>query len=51
MVMLGGRDVVEKMNQLLANQVLMEERKAFNGAEDNRIGKDGGVKRMGSKGR
>ena len=49
MVTLGGRDIVEKANQLLANQVLMEERKVLNSAEDNGIGEDGSIKRMGGK--
>jgi hypothetical protein len=32
--------------QLLADQVLMIERKVFNGAEDDRVGKDASIKRM-----
>ena len=44
MVALGSRDIVEKLNQLLADQVLMEKRKVLNGMEDNGIGKDSGIK-------
>jgi hypothetical protein len=38
--------VMKKAYQLLADQVLMIERKIFNGAEDDRVDKVGGVKRM-----
>ena len=44
MVALGSRDIVEKLNQLLADQVLMEKRKVLNGMEDNGIGEDSGIK-------
>ena len=44
MIPLGGGDVMEKMHQFLTDQVL-------DGVEDNGIGEDGSVKRMGSKGR
>ena len=51
MVLLSGGDVVEEGYQFLANQVLTEERKVLDGAEDDRIGEDGGVEQMGGKGR
>ena len=50
MIALGGRDVVKKANQLLANQVFMKKRKVLNGMEDDGIGEDGSVEGMGSKG-
>ena len=41
---------MEKTHQLLADQILLEQGKVFNGAEDDGVGEDGGVKRMGGKG-
>ena len=49
--MLSGQDIMKQANQFLANQVLMKERKVLDGVEDDRIGEDGGIERMGSKGR
>ena len=43
MVALGGRDILQKMNQLLANQVLMEERQVLDGMEDDGIGENGSI--------
>ena len=43
MVVLGGRDIMEKSNQLLANQVLMEEREVLDSVEDDRIDKNGSI--------
>ena len=43
-------DVMEKTHQLLADQILLEQRKIFDGAEDDGVGEDGGVERMGGKG-
>ena len=42
---------MKQTNQLLANQVLMKERKVLDGMEDDGIGKDSGIERMGGKGR
>jgi hypothetical protein len=36
--------VMKEAYQLLTDQVLMVERKVFNGAEDNQVGEDGGIK-------
>ena len=44
MELLDGGDIMEKMNQLLANQVLMEEREVLDSMEDDGIGEDGGIK-------
>ena len=50
MVTLSSRDVMKQADQLLANQVLMEERKVLNSVEDDGIGEDGSIERMGGKG-
>ena len=50
MVMLSGRPIVKEANQLLADQILMEKREVLDSVEDDGIGKDGGVERMGGKG-
>ena len=50
MVLLCSCDVMEETDKLLTNQILLEQREIFYGAEDDRIGEDGGVKRMGGKG-
>ena len=50
MVSLSGSDIMEQANQFLADQVFLEQRKIFDGAEDDGIGEDGGVERMGGKG-
>ena len=34
----------------MTDQILLEQREIFYGAEDNGVGEDGGVKRMGGKG-
>ena len=47
---LGGGNVMEQANQFLADQILLEQRKIFDGAEDDGVGEDGGVERMGGKG-
>ena len=44
MVTLSGRDVMKQVDQLLANQVLMKERKVLNSTEDDGIGEDGSIK-------
>ena len=49
-VPLCGCDIMEKTHQLLADQILLKQRKIFDGAEDDGVGEDGGVKRMGGKG-
>ena len=41
---------MEKTHQLLADQILLEQRKIFDGAEDDGVGEDGGIERMGGKG-
>ena len=50
MVSLGCGNIMEKTYQLLTNQILLEQRKVLDGAEDDGVGEDGGVKRMGGKG-
>ena len=50
MVSLGGCDVMEQVDQFLADQIFTKERKVLYGVEDGEIGEDGSVKRMGSKG-
>jgi hypothetical protein len=39
--------IMKEAYQLLTDQVLMVERNVFNGAEDDQVSEDGGVKRMG----
>ena len=50
MVSLCCRNIMEETDQLLADQILLEQREIFYGVEDGGIGEDGGVKRMGGKG-
>ena len=50
MVSLCGSNVMKETDQLLADQVFLEQRKILYGMEDDGIGEDGGVKRMGGKG-
>ena len=50
MVPLSGSDVMEQANQFLADQVFLEQGKILDGAENDGIGEDGGVERMGGKG-
>jgi hypothetical protein len=47
MVALSGGDVVKQAYQLLTNQVLLIKREVLDDAEDDRIGEDGGIERMG----
>ena len=47
---MSGSDIMEQTNQFLANQIFLEQRKIFDGAEDDGVGEDGGVERMGGKG-
>ena len=42
-VSLSCCDVMEKAHQLLADQILLEQRKIFDGAENDGVGEDGGV--------
>ena len=49
-VSLGSSDIMEQANQFLADQVFLEQGKILDGAEDDGIGEDGGVERMGGKG-
>ena len=49
-VSLRGCDIMEQTNQFLTDQIFLEQREILYGAEDDRIGEDGGVKRMGGKG-
>lgn len=49
MMPLGSRNIVKQVDKLLTNKVLMEGREILDGAENNGIGEDGGIKRMGSK--
>ena len=41
---------MKEADQLLADQIFLEQREILYGMEDDGIGEDGGVKRMGSKG-
>ena len=50
MVPLSSCDVMKETYQLLADQIFLEQREIFDGAEDDGIGEDGGVERMGGKG-
>ena len=50
MVSLSGSNVMEQANQFLTDQIFLEQREILYGAEDDGVGEDGGVKRMGSKG-
>ena len=50
MVSLSSRNVMEQTNQFLTDQIFLEQREILYGAEDDGIGEDGGVKRMGGKG-
>ena len=50
MVSLCCRNIMEETDQLLADQILLEQREIFYGVEDGGIGEDGGIKRMGGKG-
>ena len=50
MVSLCCRNIMEETDQLLADQILLEQREIFYGVEDGGIGEDGSVKRMGGKG-
>ena len=49
-VSLGSCDVMEQVDQFLADQIFTKERKVLYGVEDGEIGEDGSVKRMGGKG-
>ena len=50
MVSLGCSDVMKEADQFLTDQILLKEGEVLYGMEDSRIGKDGGLERMGSKG-
>ena len=50
MVSLCSHDIMKEADQLLTNQIFLEQREILYGAEDDGIGEDGGVKRMGGKG-
>jgi hypothetical protein len=50
MVTLSGGYVVKQAYQLLTNQVHLIKKEVLDNAEDDRIGEDGGVERMGSVG-
>ena len=50
MVSLSGCNIMEQTNQFLTDQIFLEQREVFYGAEDDGVGKDGSVKRMGGKG-
>jgi hypothetical protein len=50
MVALSGGYIVKQVYQLLANHVLLIKREVLDDAEDDRIGEDGSVERMGSVG-
>ena len=50
MVSLRCCNIMEQTNQFLTDQIFLEQREIFYGAEDDGVGEDGGVKRMGGKG-
>ena len=50
MVPLGRSDIMKEMDQFLTNQILLEEREVLYGVEDDGIGEDGSVERMGGEG-
>jgi hypothetical protein len=43
---LNRGDIVEQPNELLTSLVFLIKREFFNGAKDDRVCEDGGVKRM-----
>ena len=47
---LGSCNIMEKTDQFLTDQILLEQREIFYGVEDSGTGEDGGIERMGSKG-
>ena len=50
MVSLSGSNVMEQTNQFLTDQIFLEQREILYCAEDDGIGEDGGIERMGGKG-
>ena len=50
MIPLGRSDIMKETDQFLTDQILLKERKVLYGVEDDGIGKDGGIERMGGKG-
>jgi hypothetical protein len=51
MVALSGRYIVEQAYQFLTNYILLIEREVFDDAEDDGIGENSGVERVGGVGR
>ena len=47
---MGSCDIMEKTDQFLTDQILLEQREVLYGVEDVGTGEDGGVKRMSGKG-
>ena len=50
MIPLGRSDIMKETDQFLTDQILLKERKVLYGVEDDGIGKDGGIERMGGEG-
>ena len=49
-VPLRSCNIMEQTNQFLTDQIFLEQREIFYGAEDVGVGEDGGVERMGGQG-
>ena len=47
---MGRSDIMKETDQFLTDQILLEKRKVLYGVEDNRIGENGGIERMGGEG-
>ena len=50
MIPLGRSDIMKETDQLLTDQIFLEEGEVLYGVEDDGVGKDGGVERMGGEG-
>ena len=50
MVSLCCCNIMEQTDQFLTDQIFLEQREILYGAEDDGVGEDGGVERMGGKG-
>ena len=46
---MGSSDIMKETDQFLTDQILLEEREVLYGMEDDGIGEDGSVERMGSE--
>ena len=50
MVPLRRCNIMEQTNQFLTDQIFLEQREILYGVEDDGVGEDGSIKRMGGKG-